>query len=53
MKTQNERTEAAEKRAKKEYQKPVFSEFGRVADLTAGGSKGGQEGTAMSADQMI
>ena len=38
MKTQNDGTEAAKKRAKKEYKTPVFSKFGRVADLTAGGS---------------
>jgi hypothetical protein len=43
MKTQDDRTAAAEKPAKKEYKKPVFNKFGRVADLTAGGSSTNME----------
>jgi hypothetical protein len=43
MKTSNDRTEAAEKRAKKEYKKPVFNTFGRVAELTTGGSSAKME----------
>lgn len=39
MKAQQGRTETA----KKEYKKPVLNEFGRVADLTTGGSTGKME----------
>jgi len=38
---------------KKAYTKPRLVNYGGVRALTQGGSKGGQEGTSMSADQMI
>jgi hypothetical protein len=38
MKIQDDRTETAKSCTKKEYKKPVFNKFGRVADLTTSGS---------------
>ena len=41
------------KTTKRHYAKPSLQRLGNVSELTAGGSKGGQEGTAMSSTQML
>jgi hypothetical protein len=38
---------------KKVYTKPRLVNYGEVRALTQGGSKGGNEGTSMSTDQML